>query len=277
MKVNLVNYEMTFASNILSKFAWKMSEELNTLGIMHTITDAPDAAYDINHHIIYSKYRHVTSVNTMMVTHIDSEQKFALLRDALRSADMAVCMSSHMVEQLAEKGLSRDKLTFVLPAHDNKTVPIPVAILTNVYSDGRKREGMLNALANVIDPERFLFRIMGKDWDIPTLKRLGLRVEYYPEFDHKQHDLILQNSKYYLYLGLDEGSMGAIDAKRAGLRIVVTPQGFHRELGIDHSFQTQDELNAIFLELQKPKLPEWTWKNYTAHHVRLWKELQSKR
>jgi hypothetical protein len=275
MKIHLVNYEMSSTSQILSKFAWKMSEELDKLGLPHSLSDMPDPKADVNHHIIYNVYQHVDSLNTVMITHIDTEAKLGRLAAALKTADKGICMSHDQMQKLIDSGISAEKLAVILPAHDGEIIRIPVAILTNVYEDGRKREYMLNELAKHIDPRRFLFRIMGQNWDIPALERLGLTVEYYPTFDRTTHATILQNSKYYLYMGLDEGSMGSIDAKRAGLGLIATPQGFHIELGVDHPFMTQEELTAIFLELQKPALPEWTWEHYTKQHVALWEKLYS--
>jgi hypothetical protein len=277
MKINLVNYEMTFTNAILSKFAWKMSAELDRLGIMHAITDAPDSSYDINHHIIYSAYSHVASVNTLMVTHIDSAKKMTLLMESMKTADQGICMSQHMRDDLVAKGVLREKLSVILPAHDGDSIPIPVAILTNVYEDGRKREGMLHELAQHIDPSRFLFRIMGHGWDIAALEQRGLQVEYHPDFEPTKHAAILRNSKYYLYMGMDEGSMGTVDAKRAGLKTIATQQGFHIELGVDHPFTTQEELNAIFVGIQKSALEDWTWENYTKQHLALWEELLAAR
>jgi hypothetical protein len=273
MKINLVHYGMNFTNTILGKFAWRMSEQLDKLNIKNVVKDGPDSSYDVNHHINYLPYRHVDSINTLLVTHIDTEKKLNALANALKSADMAICMSQQTVDELVKKGLPPEKLTFVLPAHDEDMAPIPVAILTKVYSDGRKRESMLNELAKHIDRKRFIFRIMGQNWDIPALEKLGLIVEYYPNFDRNIHQRILQDSKYYLYMGLDEGSMGTVDAKRAGLKTISTPQGFHTELGLDYAFMTQEELNKIFLEIQKPALEDWTWENYTKKHVAIWEKL----
>lgn len=277
MKVNLVNYEMDFANGILSKFAWRMGEELEKLGIKHSITDAPDGTFDVNHHLMFGRYRHVSSINTVLVTHIDSERKFQQLSEAMRTADKGVCMSKDTMDAMITRGIQKQKLTFVLPAHDNDTVPIPIAILTDVKVDGRKREKMVYELAKYIDLKRFIFRIMGQDWDIEGLRKLGFQVEYHPSFEREAYAHILRDSKYYLYTGLDEGSMGTVDAKRAGLKTIATPQGFHIELGLDHPFMTQEELNKIFLEIQKPALPDWTWQNYTKNHVAIWEKLIAQR
>lgn len=273
MKVNLVNYGMSLTNGILSKFAWKMSEELDKLGIPNVVTDRPDGKYDVNHHIIYLNYHHVDSINTLMITHINTEQKMATVKAAMKTADIGICMDQQMLDELVAEGIPREKLRYVVPAHDNVLLPIPVAILTNVYPDGVKRETMLGELAKHIDPKRFLFRIMGKNWDVGSLRALGLQVEYHPEFDRAVQDSILMNSKYYLYFGLDKGSMALLDATIAGVKTIAPLDGYHRHTGVDYPFTTQDELNAIFAKLGENPLPQFTWENYTKEHVKIWEEL----
>jgi len=277
MKVNLVNYEMSLVNGILSKFAWKMNEELDKLGIVNVVTDRPDAKYDVNHHIIYLNYHPVESVNTVMITHINNQQKMETAKETMKTADVGVCMDQQTVDELVEEGVPKEKLCYIVPAHDNVLLPIPVAILTNVYPDGVKREAMLNELAKYIDPKRFLFRIMGKGWDVEALRALGLQVEYHPEFDRTVQDTILTNSKYYLYFGLDKGSMALLDAMLAGVKTIAPLDGYHRHTGVDYPFTTQDELNAIFSVLAKNPIPQFTWENYTREHVKIWEQLLKSR
>lgn len=274
MKVNIVNYEMAFTNGILSKFAWRMSEELDRLGVKNVVTDAPDPRCEVNHHIIYVSYRHAPGViNTVMVTHLNTEQKYQKLAEVMREADRGVCMSRQMVDELVGRGFPEAKLSYVVPAHDGRMIPIPVAILTNVYPDGVKREQMLSELAKQIDPSRFIFKIMGKNWDTASLERAGLRFEYHPEFDQDVQDGILATSKYYLYFGLDQGSMALLDAMNAGVKTIAPLDGFHRHSGVDYPFETQEELNKIFFELQRPPLDDWTWERYATEHLKIWKEL----
>ena len=367
MKVNLVNYEATFSKGILSKFAWKMSEELDAMGIRNAVTDRPDAKFDINHHIMYMAYKHADSVNTLMVTHVDTAAKIARLRECMNTADLGICFSQETVDNLAKEGFPSGKLTYVLPAHDERLLPIPVSILTNVYPDGCKREGMLFELAkriehadsvntlmvthvdtaakiarlrecmntadlgicfsqetvdnlakegfpsgkltyvlpahderllpipvsiltNVypdgckregmlfelakrIDKERFVFKIMGSGWDADLLAGSGINFELHPKFDRAVQDAFLRDSKYYLYFGVDEGSMALLDAKNAGVRTIAPLDGFHIHAGVDLPFASQEDLNAIFLRLQEPPLKEWTWKNHAREHVRIWERL----
>ena len=277
MKVNLVNYELPFTSGILSKLAWRMGENLQKLGVRAVVTDCPDSRYDVNHHIIYLGYRHVGSINTLMITHINTEGKFSLLSKAMETADTGICFSQQTVGSFVERGISPNKLTYILPAHDEHLTPIPVAILTNIYPDGCKREFMLNELAKIIDTNRFIFKIMGRGWDVDSLRKVRLNVEYHPVFNRDVQSSILQNSKYYLYFGLDEGSMALLDAMNAGVKTIAPLDGFHIHTGVDFPFTTQEELNTIFLQLQTLPLVDWTWERYTREHVELWKALMKRK
>jgi hypothetical protein len=86
---------------------------------------------------------------------------------------------------------------------------------------------------------------------------------------------------YYLYLGLDEGSMGTLDALSAGVPLIITPEGFHMDLNvnIDHPFITYDELHAILHRIVKNKnnrissAANLTWKEYANKHIITWEKL----
>ena len=273
MKINLINYEAAFQGNgILTKFAERMRDELLKLGHLVNVTPYAVEDFDIYHHINYLPYDKGEGINTLMITHINFKDKLERLRQHMRTADKGICMSEQMIDELVAEGFDRGKLTFVLPAHDGDFVPIPVAILTNVYPDGCKREEMLINLCKKIDKSRFLFRIMGKSWNTDALQRDGINFEYYPEFNRSFQNGFLQDSKYYLYFGLDQGSMALLDAKRAGCICIAPDDGFDRGL-VDLPFTTQKELNDIFLKIQEPKIPDWTWENYTKKHVEIWGSL----
>lgn len=278
LKIHLVNYEQAFNNGILSKFARKMYDELEKIkGIEVSIGNVPEPTADINHHINYAPYRHSSTINTLMVTHIDTPSKIANLRKGMKTADMGICMSPQTMQSLVDKGFDKDKLTYVLPAHDS--VPRRhqiVSILTNVYPDGCKREEMFTKLAETLDNNKWAFRIMGTGWHdilIPLVAK-GLQVDYFSEFDYENHKRILETSDYNLYFGKDEGSMGVLDAKNAGLKIIAPNTGFNIDIGIDYPFDTQEELNAIFDKLNPNPVENWSWKKYTQAHLKIWKKLK---
>jgi hypothetical protein len=279
MKIRIVNYESGKNNGILSKYAQKMKEGLKKLGHDISISPEPDPVADVNHHINYWPYKFEKSpktINTLMVTHITTETKFKALKKGMETAEAGICMSGQTKEELEEKGVKN--LSVILPAHDGHFKPKIIAILTNVYPDGCKRQWMFSELAKTIDKNKFIFFIMGTGWQ-PILEPLindGVQINYIEKFDYNSHIEILSKSEYSLYFGEDEGSMGILDSASCGLKTIAPPVGFHREIGIDYPFRTQDELNEIFRKLAENLVSEWTWDKYAKEHEKIWKQIIEK-
>lgn len=279
MNVNIVNYEEGRFNGILSKFAYRMKDELVKLGYDVKVSSSPDNSYSVNHHINYLPYRFENSpdsINTLMVTHIFEGYKFDALKEAIKTSH-GICMSDDEREKLIKWGVDSNKLDTVLPAHDGfKRRPYVIAILTNLYPDGCKRVEYFQELIKTIDKEKFAFRIMGKDWKevLEPMVSNGVQIQYFDQFDYNIHKAILDSSDFYLYMGVDEGSMGALDAKQAGLKLIVPPVGFHKDLKIDYPWNTQEELNKIFKKLSQNHVNNWTWDKYVKNHLKIWKKLK---
>ena len=262
--INIVNYEMTFNNGILSKYANKMKEHLDLLGVESFISPTPQRA-DICHHINYLPYRPNEFKNTLMITHIFEGYKLDKVKEAMKTADVGICFSKETKDFLIEKGVE-GKLEVILPAHDGLKKKKKIAVVTNVYPDGCKREKMFYDLLGVVDKDKFEFIVMGSGWNLNG-------IEYYPKFDLKIYENILNACDYLLYFGKDEGAMSVLDAKHLGLRIIAPLTGFHHEVGIDYPFDAQNDLNGIFESLAASPVEDWTWENYTLQHLNLWKKL----
>ncbi|HTF27639.1 MAG TPA: hypothetical protein VK625_02280 [Flavitalea sp.] len=284
MRVRIVSYEDINAW-ILGKFARKLHEELIKLGVNADISNKPDADADINHHIIYLGYNvgTATKADTLMITHIDDIRKLQMLTTQMKAAKAGICMSESVMNELVTQGVPKNKICYINPAHDDIMRPrkIVIGVTSKVQPDGCKREELVEELFNNISPEIFSLSIMGAGWDkiVERLRKKGHTVTYYDEFNYKKYSELVPSFDYYIYTGQDEGSMGFIDALAAGVRTVVTPQGFHLDapLGIYKSFNESHELISIFKEIEKEKLTlidavsSWTWKDYAIKHLELWK------
>lgn len=288
MRVRIVCYE-DVDTWILGKFAIKLAEELERLSVKVDIEKKTDSSADINHHIIYCDYDgQKSSVDTVMITHIDTLHKVNLLKQQLKTAELGICMSSATMKQLASLGVPRNKLCYVLPAHDGLIMPRPIkiGITSKVHNDGRKRELLLEKLVQNVSPLDFSFSIMGAGWNsiVFSMQKRGFQVDYHDHFDYQKYIHLMPTFDYYLYLGNDEGSMGFIDALAAGVPTIVTPQGYHLDAvgGIVHPFETLEQLNDIFKELVckrrqlSASVEQWTWSNYAVKHLQLWRYLLSK-
>jgi hypothetical protein len=288
MRVRIVSYEEVHAW-ILGKFALKLNEELIKLGIDSDIGNSSDPHADINHHIIYLGYDHSvgSKKDTLMITHIDDIRKLTRLKSQLEVAAAGICMSRSLMDQLILGGISPDKLCYINPAHDSviKIKPHIIGIASQVKPDGCKREHLLAELSAHISPEYFTFKIMGSGWEQvnETLRKRGFQVIYSPHFDYNEYLKFIPSLDYYLYMGQDEGSMGYIDALAAGVKTIVTPQGFHLDAhdGIVYPFNTLPELVNVFKSLTREKktlvdsVSKWTWRDYAVKHLEVWKHLQS--
>lgn len=285
MRVRIVSYE-DINGWILGKFARKLHEELSLLGVNVDIASTPDHSADVNHHIIYLGYEKYTgSVETLMITHVDDIRKLNLIKKQLNTAQVGICMSAGTMEELAGAGVPRKKLCFINPAHDGVIQPKPlmIGITSKVQPDGCKREYLLLELIQRISPLDFQFKIMGMGWEhiIGKMKEKGFLVTYYDDFDYDEYVKLIPSLDYYLYMGQDEGSMGFIDALAAGVKTIVTPQGYHldAENGINYRFDTKEELWDVFDKIKEERakitnsVSDWTWKDYAVKHLEVWNYL----
>ncbi len=289
MKVRIVCYEDVNAW-ILGKFALKMQDCLIKLDVDADISQVADKYADINHHIIYEDFNSISSgIDTLMITHIDSNQKLAHLQHVINSASLGICMSNDTMLRLASLGLPREKLCYVNPAHDGDFIPkrIQIGYMSRWYADGRKREYQLKNLINHLDERYFGFKIMGQGWDflVNLMIKNGFQVEYMPNFNLEIYKRMMSEIDYYLYTGLDEGQMGFVDALASGVKTIVTPQGYHLDVedGITFKYNETKELIQIFDSIYHEKIrliesvKSWTWENYTKKHLELWNFLLGNR
>lgn len=286
MNVRIVHYELGRDNWILSKFAYKLHENLKQLGIESDVAATPSDKADINHHIIYYDFDCIKrGIDTLMITHIDNSEKLVRLTNQMKYAEAGICMSSETVDYLTQMGVNKNGLCFINPAHDGviKVKKIVVGIACRAQDDGRKREVFLDRLATVLDPKYFTFKIMGNFWDsqVATLRKHSFEVDYFDHFIYDEYLKFIPSLDYYLYMGMDEGQMGFIDALAAGVKTIVTSQGYHLDAigGIVHPFKEYEELKEIFLMIQKEKeqltqsIASWNWLDYTKKHVEIWKYL----
>jgi hypothetical protein len=284
MRVRIVSSE-SLNSWILGKFARKLEEELLRLDVLVDIGE-PDPHADINHYIIYISYNHNhrAANDTLMITHIDDMYKFNLLKNQMQYAKLGICMSRDTMLQLINAGIPVDKLAYINPAHDNAIAPkrLSLGITSRVYPDGCKREDfLLKMCESITHPELFQIKVMGEGWDelVEKIRNMGIEVIYYSDFDYNKYIELVRSLDYYLYLGMDEGSMGFLDALCAGVKTIVTAQGFHLDAknGITHSFTELNELVSIIKKIEKDQfdlinsVSGWTWSDYAIKHYQLWK------
>lgn len=287
LRINLVNYESAIGKNaILTKYARMMERELLDTDHEAIIAPVPQAGY-INHHINFVAYTEkFPGKNTTMITHLSgdktwSEQlKMALVKKQEEWGTVGICFNQEMKEKLIKDGRDGKKLFVSGHAHDSvPRRPIIIALVFNIYPDGRKREEMLVKLFDFLKKhkaqDRFVFRVMGQNWKelLERMIKKGLKQAQYTDvFTGDLYQEFLSTSDFLLYTG-DEDSLGqsVIDAKQAGLRVIAPPR---KEFTVEYPFKNQDELNQTFLTLAEDnEVKDWTWNNFVKKHIAVWEKL----
>jgi hypothetical protein len=280
---------------IIEKIALQLCDALRELGTEAAVTPHWSSHTTVNHSIIFH-YAPTgpCTLNTMGITHVDDALKIDMIRRAFASGVRAgICMSSMTVDQLVGYGFDPKKLTYALPAHDNTVAPrrVVIGITSNNQADGRKRAWVLSKLSEDISLDDFEFQIFGWGWEEVSarLRAAGAKVILKNTSDDYQsgYDEIKSSVPYfdyYFYPGLDEGSLGTLDALAAGVKTIVTDQGFHRDLsnGITYSFWDYRELRDIFDEIIRERRARieiarsLTWARYARRHLDIWTSLIEK-
>ncbi|MEO6323142.1 MAG: hypothetical protein ABIT01_09315, partial [Thermoanaerobaculia bacterium] len=277
---------------IIGKMGERLVQELTRAGVAATMGSDPDDSADINHWMSYGMVsRRAGRKSTVCITHIDDPYKTAHLASILGvSVDLGLCMSRDMRRALVQWGIPADRLWYVLPAHDVPAAPtrIRIAIATRLYPDGRKREALLLRLAGELDLAPFHFEIGGGGWDavVPRLREAGATVAWDPgtadyQADYRALITAMSTCEYYLYLGMDEGSLGTLDALALGLKTIATPQGFHLDApaGLTEPVETYEQLLEVFSRLAAQRqerlasVRDWTWEQNALDHLLVWNAL----
>ena len=173
-----------------------------------------------------------------------------------------------------------------MPPHDDdlKLKKIHLGFFTNLYNDGRKKENIFIDSVKKIDPKLIKLSIIGKGWKtyVYDLKNYGYEIDYQRFFFRRCYLSKLKEIDFLLYLGCDEGSMSFLDAIQMGIKTIMIPQGFQKDLQqfITHKLNNDlSNLGDVFKKVIKNKSRflkirnELTWENYAEQHLRIWQLL----
>lgn len=230
-------------------------------------------------------------IHTVQVTHVDSEEKLKHLEKLIHAGAFPIFMSKQHAEEITNKIKSPFKKYLILPGSDLALVGNRKRILisSNYYPDGRKNEKLLTRLAQESRLDSFHFIFIGKSWDqvANSLISAGAEVTIfspnnpnYPSYDMQIE--ILRGVDCYLYLGFDEGSLGAIDAYLLGAPMIISRQGFHLEFTPGRNillFEDYKDFKTKILATSErnPTNPDethkWSWYRYAHDYQQVWDTL----
>jgi hypothetical protein len=293
MKVDIILHESN-KGWIIEKIANRLAANLLSLGINSKLLDAPNFESDVTHWMHYLNVPldlNISSINTMTVTHVDEIDKLEKLKFLIELGVYPIFLSNEHALEISNLLKIPTKFDKALPGSDlaifNK---IKFIINSNSYPDNRKNEDYLIRLARDLNLNQTIFIFCGKRWGEigDHLSKAGAEVFIYSKEignypSYESMNQITKDSDVFIYMGFDEGSMGALDAYLLNKKLIISDQGFHKEMsGRDvFLFKSYSEFKYLIeiaikdhLTWQNEKL-RWGWMEYAKSHLNIWNELIS--
>jgi hypothetical protein len=291
MKVDIILHESN-KGWIIEKMANRLNENLLLLGINSRVVDLPSIDSDIIHWMHYLNIPTnltVNSTNTMLVTHVDEIDKLEKLEFLIHKGIHPIFLSAAHALEVSASLKIKNNFRKILPGSDlavfNK---IKFIINSNSYPDNRKNDNYLIKLSKDLKLTEAIFIFCGKRWEEVgiNLREAGAEVYIYSKAaqnypDYPSLNQMTKDSDIFIYMGFDEGSIGALDAYLLDRKLIVSDQGFHKEMldknvNLFKNYNKFKELIEISIEnhvsWQKEKM-KWSWGDYAKNHLNVWQEL----
>lgn len=232
-------------------------------------------------------------IHTFLVPHIDSIQKEQEFLLNINAGAFPIFLSREHAERTSKR-LKLDSIPhYISPGSDlaEEKLRFRVVISSHIYPDGRKNEHFLIQLAQEISLKNFHFIFIGKSWSKveESVRKSGATVEWLnpnnsPFPNYKQSLEIIRGCDVFLYLGDDEGSLGALDAYLLGIPLLISNQGFHREFTGRNSIYLFDDYSSFktnIIELSSSMnsidYEKWTWYTMTTKYLEYWASLKTRK
>ena len=291
MRINIINLDKD--KWILTKFAQNLYQNLKNQGHTVFLSKKSKEDVDVNHFIIFlfqkenQEFYFKNTINTTMLTHVNDEFRYKKVKGISKFMDAGIAFSSDHAKFIKKKSLGLKKIFYILPPTDNdlNLKKVHLGIFTNLYNDGRKKQNHLIKSIETISPEFIKLSIIGKGWRpyVNHLRGKGFEVNYQRFFFRMRYLSLLNEIDYLIYLGNDEGSMSFLDAIQMGIKTIMIPQGFQKDLERFLTFKLDKKLSNLNLILKKivadkkkfSKIKtELTWENYAKEHIKIWNSLR---
>lgn len=290
MRVNVISYEPA-GGWILYDYALRLADALRPHVDQVELGFAQAPGFDVSFHVNYAGLRQlqVPGLHSTMVTHIDTADKFNLVRAQALGGVWGLCMSEETARRLNTLGGAPSRFfNFAPPAMmDAPPHRLTILISGRLYEDGRKNEGWAIDFFRAFAADELRIRVMGAGWEshLDALRRDGYDVAHAPSFDRGLYLQWLHEADHLLVTGNDEGALSTLDAILCGAVPIVTAQGYHLEQeGEVITFATHEQLMAIARRLQsgvaqtnamRRRMTDWD--AFARKHVQLWRQALAER
>lgn len=289
MRVNVLSYERS-GGWILYDYAQRLAEHLfpHVDGVALSHVQSP--GFDVTFHVNYIGLERllVPGLHCTMITHIDTKDKFELVRGQAHSGVWGFCMSEETTRRLntltGYERFANMAPPSMLPLARKK---VTVMVASRLYEDDRKNSAWVIDFARCFRPEDLVLKVMGSGWrkQLDLLRADGYTIENEGSFERQKYITWLDQSDYLLYTGNDEGALSTLDALMHGVVPIVTAQGYHLEQeGEIITFATREQMLNIGMRLQRELDQENArrshladWDGFARKHVQQWRSILAAR
>lgn len=283
MRVNILSYEPA-GGWILYDYAAKLAKALEPHVEHVSVGFSQAPGFDVTFHVNYGPLTKllVPGLHCTMVTHIDTAEKFALVRAQAQAGVLGFCMSEETARRLNTlTGVARF-FNYAPPAMlQAPRKRLTVMVSGRLYEDGRKNEAWAIDFFRAFAPADLVIRVMGSGWEsrLAALQQDGYEVEHVPRFDADCYRQWLATADHLLVTGNDEGALSTLDALLHGVVPIVTAQGYHLEQeGQLLLYATHGQLMSIAERLRR-ELDEANasrrrltdWDGFARRHAEHWR------
>jgi len=232
-------------------------------------------------------------IHTFLVPHIDSIEKEKVFLSNLDAGAFPIFLSREHAESISKRLNLGSTPHFILPGSDlaEEKLRFRVVVSSHIYPDGRKNEHLLIQLAKEISLKNMHFIFIGKSWAKveDSVRKSGATVEWFNPVnslfpDYKQSLDIIRGCDLFLYLGNDEGSLGALDAYLVGITLLISNQGFHQEFIdrenvylFDDYYGFKTKLLELSTSLSAINSNKWTWYAMSTKYLEYWASLTNRK
>jgi hypothetical protein len=258
---------------IIEKLMRDIAAALNNRGIETRVGHPRE--YTGQEIVFHSRYLYASpfeqaDVNSLFITHIDDRLKEMELRSRIGGFNSFVCTSEAEAQMVKALGCPAGQVVgLALPHRGGVVRRQRVAYFSERYEDGRKNEDWLIEYFQSRDERvrrSMILCLIGYNWETfcTRLAALGLSFELY-RYDralpgeYEAQKKLLEGMDHLIYPGFDGGAMCVYDGVVAGTELLISDNGYHRDLGTgatlfrdrQHFFEGLDRIAARTLDAEQ--------------------------
>lgn len=239
---------------IIEKLCTRLAKQLESQGFK------PKIVSKCEHRSRYTVFMHYQNVEVCsehcltkkfaFVYHVDDLQKLLIIRNLLKRGITLFFISRSQLKfvyKVLRLRSYRSRLRYIgigtdlaQEAESMYQRPITIGIASHRYPDGRKNEKWIRDALISQEPQKVRIVFYGKRWEgeAEFLKSRNFNVEILriesKDFKDEYLELIQRMKEWdiAIYAGFDEGSLGILDAYFLGCDLLVSRQGFHKDLNL---------------------------------------------